>query len=300
MPMNSAAIRASSCLVLKMDLLVWVLVAVVSVRIVLILRRKMAASPLWDGLALGGVGYFAGYLALRMQSAYFLAPVDLIAVLYLGRLAILSIGNMGFGTKLCVLTLLSLVLLQDLSLSAFRMYERKNVIHAKAEMGRAIKARYDSDPQNVRLFFPFAGPFHLMEFASYLNYIGVPVEGGGSVAASNVMMVGRAIEKDGPCGYRTFVCHAGSKPDPGDLVVVLPDDLTTTDELKSYRQEGADALFSYRPRPSIPPWLRPYVNRLRVVSPVFSHTSAPGFLAECVGNRLEIGSRTSRTPLSRP
>ena len=145
---------------LKVDLLVWALVAVALAKIFLILWDKVAPSPFWDGLALAGVGYFAGYLALRAQTAYFLAPVDLIAVLYLGRLAILSMENMGLGTRLCALALLSLVLLQDLSLSAFRMYERKNVIHAKAEIGRVIKARYDSDPQYVkRLFFPFTRPY---------------------------------------------------------------------------------------------------------------------------------------------
>ena len=63
--------------------------------------------------------------------------------------------------------------------------------------------------------------------------------------------------------------------DPGDLVVVLPDDLTRTDELNSYRQEGTGPLFSYDPRPSIPRWLRPYVNRLHVVSPVFAHEQLP-------------------------
>jgi hypothetical protein len=263
---------------LKIDLLVWVLVAVAGARFFLILRRKMAPLPFWDGLALAGLGYFTGYLALRFQSAYYLAPVDLIAVLYLGHLAILSMENKGAGTRFCALVLLSVVLLQDLSLSTFRMYERKNVIHAKVEIGHLIKARYDSDPRNVqRLYFPFSRSFHLLEFASYLNYIGVPMEGAGHVATSNVMMVGKAIQKDGPCGYRTFVCHPGSAPVRGDLVVVLPDDSTVTDELNSYRQEGVEPLFSYRPRPSIPRWLEPYVKRLHVVSPTFAHDHLPEY-----------------------
>ena len=80
---------------LKVDLLVWALVAVALAKIFLILWDKVAPSPFWDGLALAGVGYFAGYLALHAQTAYFLAPSDLIAVLYLGRLAILSMENMG-------------------------------------------------------------------------------------------------------------------------------------------------------------------------------------------------------------
>jgi hypothetical protein len=261
---------------LKIDLLVWVLVAVAVARIFLILRRKVTPSPLWDGLALAGVGYFAGYLALRIQAAYYLAPADLIAVLYLGHFAILSMETMGRGARFCALALLCLVLLQDLSLSTFRMYERKNVIHAKAEIAHVIKARYDSDPQNVkRLFFPFAQPFPLLEFASYLNYIGVPMEGGGSVATSNVMMIGEAVEKDGPCGYRTFLCHGGSKPNPGDLVVVLPDDFASTDEVNLYSQKGTRPFYSYHPRPSIPQWLQPYVNRLHVISPIFANEPLP-------------------------
>ena len=262
----------------QLDLLVWVLVAVVLARIFLILRRKTPPSVLWDGLALAGVGCFAGYLDLRMQSTYYLAPVDLIAVLYLGRLAILAFKNMEFRTRLCVLALVSVVLLQDLSVSAFHTYERKNVIRAKAEMARAIKARYQSDPQSVkRLFFPFTQSFHLMEFASYLNYIGVPVEGGSSVLTTSIRMVGKAIQQDGPCGYQPFVCHPGTKPDPGDLVVVLPDDLTSTDELSLYQQEGTRLLFSYHPHPLIPRWLQPEVSRLRVASPVFAREPLPGF-----------------------
>jgi hypothetical protein len=141
-----------------------------------------------------------------------------------------------------------------------------------------IQARYESDPQNVkRIFFPFASPFHILEFASYLNYLGVPVEQvqAGSTEIGNVEMVGPQIKKDGPCGYRTFVCHPGSSPDPGDLVVLLPDDLTPADESNSYRQERNGSLFSYTPRPSIPGWLQPYVNHLHVISPIFAHVQLP-------------------------
>jgi hypothetical protein len=263
---------------LRLDLLVWALGAVVLVRMVQTLRCKVAPELLWDGLGLAGVGCLAGYLILRMNSAYFLAPVDIIALLYLGRLTVLSIRNMSRRLRLCTLALLSLLLLQDLSLSAFRMYERKNVIHAKAEIGQVIKARYENDPQSVkRLFFPFARPFYVLEFVSYLNYIGVPVEQvpAGSFASGSVVIVGKAFQTVGPCGYRTFVCHPGNMPDPGDLVVVLPDDFTPADELNSYRQEPAGLLFSYRARPSLPQWLYPYVSLLHIASPVFPHDQIP-------------------------
>ena len=261
----------------KLDLLVWVLTVVVLARIIQILRRKTASTLLWDGLALGGVGCLAGYLILRMNAGYFLAPADIIAVLYLGRLTVLSAKDMNRGLKFCAAALLFLVVVQDLSLSAFRMYERKNVIHAKAEVAHAIKSQYDREPQSAkRLFFPFTQPFNLMEFVSYLNYIGVPVEQSPALshAESSVIVVGKVFHTDGPCGYRAFVCHAGSRPDPGDLVVLLPDDFTRHDELSSYLREDTP-LFSYHARPSIPGWLYPYVKSLHVISPVFSQSQLP-------------------------
>ena len=286
---------------LNVDLLAWVFVAVVLARVILILRRKVVPSLLWDGLALGGIAYVASYLALRMEAAYYFAPVDLIALLYLGRLAMLYRENMGLGTKLCAVALLTLVLLQDLSLSAFRMYERKNVIHAKAEMGRVIEARYESDPQNAkRLFFPFARPNRVMEFGAYLNYRGVPMERvpDGTIATGNVVMVGQAIRKDGPCVRgKPLVCHAGARPDPGDLIVLLPDDFTRTDELNSYRQDGSPLLFSYHPRPSIPRWLRSVCESSTRGFAGIRTRPAPGSLAECVGKHVEVSSQTSGTQL---
>ena len=264
---------------LKIDLLAWIFVAVALARILLIVRGKVPPSLLWDGLAFGAVAYVAGYLALRMQSAYYFAPVDLIAVLYLGRLTLLCWGRVGTGSRLCALALLILVLFQDLSLSAFRMYERKNVIHAKAEIARVIKARYENNPQNVkRLFFPFAHPTQLAEFGAYLNYRGVPMEQdpANSTASGGVIMAGEVIHKDGPCEHgKPVVCRSRPEPEPGDLVVLLPDDLTQTNKANWYRQGSSTALFSYHPRPSIPQWLMPYVNRLHVVSPLFSRVPLP-------------------------
>jgi hypothetical protein len=263
---------------LQLDLLAWLFVAVFLARIVRIARHQIPPWPRWEGLALAGVAYFAGYLLLRMSSAYYLAPVDLIAILYLGRLAFLNLESMSFAVKASTFAALLLVCVQTLSLSAFRVYERKNVIHAKAELGQAIKARYDKDPADAkRLFFPYAEPFHILEFASYLNYIGVPVEQvtANAMLTQPVMLVADTIEKDGPCGYRAFVCHPGKAPEPGDLVVVLPDDFPRADRLTSFQQQGDDSIFSYRPLPSLPEWLRPYVSSLRIVSPVFANRPIP-------------------------
>ena len=263
---------------LKLDLAACTLVAVVSVRIILIFMRKVTPSLLWDGMALGGVGYFAGYLYLHMYAAYYLAPADLLAVLYLGHLVFLSMSRLGTAAKVGVLVLLSLIVLQDLSLSAFRIYERKNVIHARVEMGRAIKARYDSGQQNVRLFFPAARPYWIMEFAAYLNYHGVPMDGleENSRATRKVQIAGRTVLENGRCvQYMGFICHVGTTPDSGDLVVSLPEDFTYPPELAASAPGSGETLVSYSPYPAIPAWLRPYVNRLHVVSPTFPFTPLP-------------------------
>jgi hypothetical protein len=263
---------------LKLDLAVWALLAVVLVRIVLILVRKVTPSVFWDGLAIGGVGYFTGYLYLHMYSAYYLAPADLIAVLYLGHLAFLSADRWGTAAKAGALALLLLIVTQDLSLSAFRMYERKNVIHAKVEMAWAIKARYDSGEQNIRLFFPAARPYWIMEFAAYLNYVGVPVDGiqAESAVKKNVQIAGTTIPENGRCvSFREFTCHVAKTPESGDLIVVLPDDFTYRPEFSASAQESGETLVSYSPYPSIPASIRPIVNRLHVVSPTFPYTALP-------------------------
>ncbi len=176
------------------------------------------------------------------------------------------------------MVLVCAVLFQDVSLSAFRMFERKNTGHGKAEIARVIKAQQQSGAGNAqRVFFPFASPYRVMEFASYLNYRGVPVEGVPfeSAGLNGVVLVSKAVAKDGRCiDYESPVCHAGSSPEPGDLVIVLPDDDASLAEITPYR-EGGELLFSYEPRPSIPQWLYPLVSRLHVASYAFMQKQLP-------------------------
>ena len=87
------------------DVLVWLLVVVAAGRIYLILRRRAASLPLWDGLAIGGVAYFLAYLYLQIYRPWYLAPVDLIAVLYAGRFAVLSLGRTRLWRKSIILML---------------------------------------------------------------------------------------------------------------------------------------------------------------------------------------------------
>src|SRR5215471_20129574 len=72
--------------------------------------------------------------------------------------------------------LASIVLLQNVLGSADAIFERKNVVHGKAELASVVERRHQNSGENaLRLFFPFANPYTIMEFASYLNYLVVKI-----------------------------------------------------------------------------------------------------------------------------
>ena len=266
----------------RLDFLAWLLMFVVLGRICLILRGRAAASLLWDGLAFGGVLYVLAYYYLGLFNSWYLAPADLIAVLYVGRLAILSWEKMRRWNRVVATMLLCVVLVQDVSLSALYIFERKNVIQAKVEIARVIQTQYWNDGGNaLRLFFPFATPYVIMEFASYLSYRGVPVEGAEAepTELNNVALATSGVAKDGPCvEWRSLRCHTVKGPDRGDLVIVFPDDEASLAEASAYRAQG-ELLFSYEPRPRIPQWLRSLVRNvvgnLRMTLPIFVHKTLP-------------------------
>lgn len=263
---------------LRVDLLAWLFLVIWAVRTLRLLRGDVAPSLIYDGLGTAGAACFSGYIALAMFSAYYLAPVDMIAIVYLGRVVAMGWAKWSPGVRSTVLVCGVVVCLQDLSLSSLRVYERKNVVRAKAEIGQAIRERFQKDPQDVRrLYFPSAKPFVILEFASYLNYIGVRIEQGSAkgVELQGVALVGPQIRISGPCGYRTFFCHPAQGPQPGDLVVILPDDTTNSAATRTYLEHSSEILFAYQPHPTITAGLRPWVDHLHFISPAFETQPFP-------------------------
>jgi hypothetical protein len=263
---------------IRVDLLAGLLFAVVLGRIYMILFHRMAPLLLWDGLAFGGVAYFLAYLYLSIFGIYYLAPVDLIAVLYVGRFAVLSWKQMRSWVKIGAIQLASIVLFQDVLVSAYSVFERKNVIHAKVELASVVETRYRNNEGNaLRLFFPFAAPCVIMEFASYLNYRGLPVEGAVDEAAgpNSVVLATKAVAQDEPCvKWMRIGCHAVNGAARGDLVIVLPDDDVSAEEASVYREQG-ELLLSYKPRPPIPPWLSSLFASPHIGTTRYRHKTLP-------------------------
>jgi len=183
------------------------------------------------------------------------------------------------------------VLLQDVCFSAFAVFERKNDVHAEAEITSVVEAQYESHAGNaLRLFFPFASPYVIMEFASYLNYRGVPAEGAVGVAGgrNSIALATRAFAKDGPCfGGAGIRCRAVTGPAPRDLVIVLPDDEVSLAEANVYRERGELLLF-YEPSPPIPHWA--YSLGANLVGGIT--IAAVRFKHETLSNRWMDGSVT--------
>jgi hypothetical protein len=239
---------------IKVDLLAWVFLALVIVRFYRVLVRGAEPQLFWDGLACGGVVYFGAYLYLRLTSFWYLAPVDVIGVLYLGHFLSSSWGRMRPGYKTASLMLIGVILCQSLAVSTSLTFERKYVIREKADVARLILELYYRDPQRMpRLYFPFTKPSFLMNFASYLSYRGLPVEGagGGSAGRINLVIVSNKVAHDGRCVYyQPIVCHADHTVDHGDLVIVFPDDMAKQSEVRYYKESG-EPLISHGSQPPI-------------------------------------------------
>jgi hypothetical protein len=255
---------------LRLDPLAFLLVAFVAWRSYRIFAHRQQPWLLWDSLALGGVAYFFAYLRLSMYASYYLAPVDLIACLYVGRIFVPSYANLRRPMQLAVTLAVALLLAQQLAFSTFCVFERKNTIRAKAEMARAILAHYRRDPTGTTvLYFPFANTTLVMQFGAYLQHLGVPVDTPSAPGSRNpaVVLTSAAVATEGPCvAYEEIQCRPGGAPESGDLVVVLPDDEASSAEVAPFRENGA-LLASYSPRPELPSWIHPYLGILHNASP---------------------------------
>jgi len=252
----------------------WLLVAVLVGRIYLMLRHRSASCLLWDGLAFGAVAYLLAYVYLGMVSGYYLAPADLITILYIGRIAVLSWSEIRRGGKIAIAALGSIIFFQDALGSTFFVFVEKDIIQANAEIASAVRVQFEHRIQNVRLFFPFANGYEIMEFGAYLNYRGIPVDGATDdtpplldkvrLAKSTNGSSDERTDQDGRCiDYSRIRCELVSGPAPGDLVIVLPTDIASRLQVSMYRDKGELLLYS-KPLLPIPNWLHSlsvYINR---------------------------------------
>jgi hypothetical protein len=240
---------------LRLDWLACVFSVVTIVRLYRIIRRQAVPQLLWDGLACGGVAYFAVFIALGLAQNYYTCPVDLIAVLYLGHLLFPAWPTMRREMRVAMVALTVVVVGQALQLSSHNVLERKRVTLGKAAIGRLILDRYRKDPTSVRqLYFPFSDVYVLEEFLAYLNFLGLPLEQEpASAAPGKIETFSAKKPRTGKCLLWDFICHAGPAESPS-LVVVLPDDIVFPSDRLFYNR-AEQKLQSYDSRVRSPDWL---------------------------------------------
>jgi hypothetical protein len=263
---------------LRLDLLAWILVGVLLVRLRGIYQRRIQPSLLWDSLAFGGVIYFAAYLRLGIFRPYYLAPVELISVMYVGRFALLSWDEMLPWKRAATIGVTCLVAVQWVAHSAFHVLERQNSLQAKAEVVRLVERQYSQSEAPPKLFFPFASTWKVMEFGYYLEFRGIPVEDDQATAENTrkpVELVLQSAAANGRCvKFWGLICRAAARPNPGDLVVVLPDDNVGSSQVGEYLG-GGERVLSWDHRLRVPNRFFPIVRMLSIASADYSHEKLP-------------------------
>jgi hypothetical protein len=205
-------------------------------------------DPLWDSLAVGALGYFLVVIALGLVSGYFTAPVDLIALLYVARVSLAWLLKPTRVRVSIVAIAFTCVLLHNVAYSSFRMMERKNLIAIKTQFADFLRS-YQSETATIELFFPYASRFHLMGISSYLRYRGFHLVGQAvtsNVAAPRVLIEGREEFSHGRCvDYRDYLCTHVDSPGDGALIVVLPEDNASMNDVENIGKDSV-LLFSVR------------------------------------------------------
>jgi len=227
---------------LQFDCLPFLLLGVFLLRFGLCLFSQMELDPLWDSLAVGAIAYFIGILALRINSGYYMAPVDFIAIFYLANMARLWLRRPARVRVFSIAGIVIAVMSQAAVYSSVRAVERKETIAAKAGLAEFLKNYLPTiHKDSVELFFPYSNGYHLMGLSSYLNYKGFRLDGqggSGSKIGPKIIFKGREKFADNKCmEYRDYSCIHAEDPSPGAIVVVLPDDSVSNNELRDIAKD---------------------------------------------------------------
>jgi hypothetical protein len=158
---------------------VWFLVLLGAIACRLLLaRRGLHVSPLWDGAALGALAFTAAYVKLGFIHEYYYSPAALLAWLYAGRLGELALANSG-QTRRAALTgfvalLAPLALFQSLNSFWWVYTPWKENVASKADAAKFIDALHaarsaDQRRQPMGILFPRSSNYEAAFFIGYLE-----------------------------------------------------------------------------------------------------------------------------------
>jgi hypothetical protein len=228
---------------LSTNLVVALLLIVCLVRVARFAFAKRQLEPLWDSLALGAVSYFFAILATGIYADYYLAPADLIAWLFLGRLAALRLSpTFKWRTATVGLAYVWLVV-PSVADSTLLLLHRKQYILGASDLASFLNEyRAPGGERSVELFFPKRGGFLLAELSSYLHYKGIRVAGVDAPADSDRPEFVFAGLDDYPLGrcflYKQYLCKRDDNPEKGALIVFLPGDAVRKSDVEEVARDS--------------------------------------------------------------
>jgi hypothetical protein len=235
---------------LQRDWLLSIFGAVVFYRLVGFCLRKKQLDPLWDPLAFGAICYFLALIGVGLYADYYLAFVDLIALLYFVESCRSCLGKGLSLRTVAVVAGLLLIVIQNAAYSALTVVERKQVIGFERQLADFLKS-YEGrgDKRETKLYFPYSDGYHLMELSSYLNYREIPILGANPPASrdsNRFAILGRENFPGSRCvPYRAYACFHSDEAEPGSLIIVSPQDHPSQKELDEIRLISSPLLESH-------------------------------------------------------
>jgi hypothetical protein len=183
-----------------------------------------------------------------------MAPVDFIAILYLGQLVYPWFKEKKVAYSAITILVIFLIVGRNTAYSFYNLAERKNFISGKIQLTKFISeyAQKGSD-RNIILFFPYSTGYDLMEFSAFLEYKGLKLAKHDPPKSTDKLILtikspdqfpveNRCIDYE-----RSIKCFHAKYLQSGDLIIVLPNDKISTKELIKLKQEST-LLFHYQPR----------------------------------------------------
>jgi hypothetical protein len=261
---------------LKINWLLPILLAVLLFRLWRFLHSHGQIDPMWDSLAVGAVAYSACIVALKLFSGYYMAPANFVALIYLARVS-LAWQPKPTKVRMAVLaTVFLAVLIHDAVYSSFRIVERKSTIAAKSELAGFLSGYLPTvNSSSVELYFPYADGFRLMELSAYLKYKGFHLAEQSvtaPVADPRLVIEGREAFTNNRCvNYREYACIYEGNAKAGALIVVLPDDTASMNDVADIGKDSTLLLARKAPGICSRKWFRLF----HAASPMFSMGQLP-------------------------
>ncbi len=144
----------------------------------LLARRGIHTSPIWDGVPVAALALTASYVKLGFIHEYYYAPAALLAWLYAGHVATLALANSGPSRRPALVGILALVaplaLFQTLTSFWWVYAPWKENVASKADAARFIDTLHAARPpdqrhQPLRIAFPRNSNYEAAFFIGYLE-----------------------------------------------------------------------------------------------------------------------------------